>query len=82
MNTRATANGMPHGFQPTAITNGQSQRGTERHHNGNHNVALSPKALKSSGWVDRWLATCSDLAALERSNPMTRRVIDEIDGTG
>ena len=48
--------------------------------NGNHKVALSPKALKSSGWVDRWLATCSDLAALERSNPMTDAVIDEIDG--
>ena len=34
----------------------------------------------SSGWVDRWLAACSDLAELERSNPMTDAVIEEIDG--
>jgi 8-amino-7-oxononanoate synthase len=31
-------------------------------------------------WVDRWLAACSDLAELERSNPMTDAVIEEIDG--
>jgi 8-amino-7-oxononanoate synthase len=31
-------------------------------------------------WIDRWLATCSDLAELERSNPMSDAVIDEIDG--
>jgi 8-amino-7-oxononanoate synthase len=31
-------------------------------------------------WVDRWLAVCSDLAELERSNPMTDAVIDEISG--
>jgi 8-amino-7-oxononanoate synthase len=36
--------------------------------------------LGSSRWIDRWLATCSDLAALERSNPMTDAVIEEIDG--
>jgi 8-amino-7-oxononanoate synthase len=34
----------------------------------------------SSSWVDRWLAVCSDLAELERSNPMTDAVIDEISG--
>src|SRR6476661_2087759 len=34
----------------------------------------------SDGWVDRWLEACTDLAALERSNPMTDAVIDEIDG--
>ena len=34
----------------------------------------------SRAWVDRWLATCSDLAELERSNPMTDAVIEEIDG--
>ena len=34
----------------------------------------------SRPWVDRWLAACSDLAELERSNPMTDAVIDEIDG--
>ena len=34
----------------------------------------------NNGWVDRWLAACSDLAALERSNPMTDAVIDEISG--
>jgi len=31
-------------------------------------------------WIDRWLAACHDLAELERSNPMTDAVIDEIDG--
>jgi 8-amino-7-oxononanoate synthase len=33
----------------------------------------------SPRWIDRWLAACSDLAELERSNPMTDAVIDEID---
>jgi 8-amino-7-oxononanoate synthase len=31
-------------------------------------------------WFDRWLAACEDLAELERTNPMTDAVIDEIDG--
>src|SRR6266481_5979824 len=34
----------------------------------------------SSRWIDRWLAACQDLAELERSNPMTDAVVDEIDG--
>jgi 8-amino-7-oxononanoate synthase len=34
----------------------------------------------STRWIDRWLAACGDLAELERSNPMTDAVIDEIDG--
>jgi 8-amino-7-oxononanoate synthase len=38
----------------------------------------SPQA--SPRWIDRWLAACSELAELERSNPMTDAVIDEIDG--
>jgi 8-amino-7-oxononanoate synthase len=38
----------------------------------------SPSA--SNRWIDRWLAACSELAELERSNPMTDAVIDEIDG--
>ena len=33
-----------------------------------------------TGWFDRWLAACQDLAELERSHPMTDAVIDEIDG--
>ena len=37
-------------------------------------------AHASTRWIDRWLAACSDLAELERSNPMTDAVIDEIDG--
>jgi 8-amino-7-oxononanoate synthase len=36
--------------------------------------------IRSSRWIDRWLAACHDLAELERSNPMTDAVIDEIDG--
>jgi 8-amino-7-oxononanoate synthase len=35
---------------------------------------------RSDDWVGRWLAACADLAELERSNPMTDAVIDEIDG--
>src|SRR3954468_23483767 len=38
----------------------------------------SPHA--SNRWIDRWLAACSELAELERTNPMTDAVIDEIDG--
>ena len=34
----------------------------------------------SPRWIDRWLEACSELAELERSNPMTDAVIDEIDG--
>ena len=34
----------------------------------------------STRWIDRWLAACSELVELERSNPMTDAVIDEIDG--
>ena len=34
----------------------------------------------STRWIDRWLAACSDLVELERSNPMTDAVIEEIDG--
>jgi 8-amino-7-oxononanoate synthase len=36
--------------------------------------------IGSSRWIDRWLAACRDLAELERSNPMSDAVIDEIDG--
>src|SRR6059058_3677394 len=31
-------------------------------------------------WSDKWLGACKDLADLERSNPMTDAVIDEISG--
>jgi 8-amino-7-oxononanoate synthase len=41
-------------------------------------AVLSPQARTS--WIDRWLAACSGLAELERSNPMTDAVIDEISG--
>ena len=34
----------------------------------------------SDDWVGRWLDACSDLAELERSNPMIDAVIEEIDG--
>ena len=33
-----------------------------------------------SRWIDRWLAACRDLAELERSNPMSDAVVEEIDG--
>ena len=40
----------------------------------------SRSALAATPWIDRWLDACRDLAELERSNPMTDAVIDEIDG--
>ena len=43
-------------------------------------VSETRSALATTRWIDRWLAACSDLAELERSNPMTDAVIDEIDG--
>jgi 8-amino-7-oxononanoate synthase len=40
----------------------------------------APRSRSASRWIDRWLAACSELAELERSNPMTDAVIEEIDG--
>jgi 8-amino-7-oxononanoate synthase len=40
----------------------------------------SDRRRASDDWVARWLEACSDLAELERSNPMTDAVIDQIDG--
>src|SRR5256714_223454 len=42
--------------------------------------AASRPAPTAAAWIDKWLAACHDLAELERSNPMTDAVIDEIDG--
>jgi 8-amino-7-oxononanoate synthase len=42
--------------------------------------AASRPAPTAVAWIDKWLAACHDLAELERSNPMTDAVIDEIDG--
>ncbi len=36
--------------------------------------------LPTVAWIDKWLAACHDLAELERSNPMTDAVIEEVDG--
>src|SRR3954471_965385 len=43
-------------------------------------VGARTESGSSSGWIDRWLAACRDLAELERSNPMTDAIVDEIDG--
>ena len=37
-------------------------------------------ASTTPAWVDKWLDACHDLAELERSNPMTDAVIEELDG--
>jgi 8-amino-7-oxononanoate synthase len=42
--------------------------------------AGSPATLPAPAWIDKWLAACHDLAELERSNPMTDAVIEEVDG--
>jgi 8-amino-7-oxononanoate synthase len=44
-------------------------------------ASVGPRAAPNpAAWIDKWLAACRDLAELERSNPMTDAVIDEIDG--
>jgi 8-amino-7-oxononanoate synthase len=44
-------------------------------------ASVGPRAApRPSAWIDKWLAAVHDLAELERSNPMTDAVIDEIDG--
>src|SRR5213079_3680990 len=39
-------------------------------------AAVMPRPAR----IDKWLGACRDLADLERSNPMTDAVVDEIDG--
>jgi 8-amino-7-oxononanoate synthase len=34
----------------------------------------------SGDWAARWLEACADLAELERSNPTSDAVIEEVDG--
>jgi 8-amino-7-oxononanoate synthase len=42
---------------------------------------VGPRAAPSpSAWIEKWLAAVHDLAELERSNPMTDAVIEQIDG--
>ena len=44
-------------------------------------IPVGPRAApKPHAWIDKWLAAVHDLAELERSNPMTDAVIEEIDG--
>ena len=45
-----------------------------------HEASQTVSPERATGWFDRWLAACQDLAELERSHPMTDAVIDEIDG--
>src|SRR5436190_14016550 len=47
---------------------------TARVSSGQAAVMLRP------AWIDKWLGACKDLADLERSNPMTDAVVDEIEG--
>src|SRR5262245_36366850 len=44
------------------------------------NRATGTRTRANDRWIDRWLEACRDLADLERSNPMTDAVIDEITG--
>ena len=36
--------------------------------------------LSTPAWIDKWLAAVQDLAELERSNPMTDAVIEQVEG--
>jgi 8-amino-7-oxononanoate synthase len=47
---------------------------------GTHVPGYPPIAPTPRRWVDSWLETCRDLAALKSSHPMTDAVIDEVDG--
>jgi 8-amino-7-oxononanoate synthase len=42
--------------------------------------AATTRASGARPWIEHWLETCSDLAALKASHPMMDAVIDEIDG--
>src|SRR5213079_162226 len=39
-------------------------------------AAVMPRPAR----IDKWLGACRDLADLERSNPMTDAVVDDLDG--
>jgi 8-amino-7-oxononanoate synthase len=44
-------------------------------------ASAGPRAAPSpTAWIDKWLTAVHDLAELERSNPMTDAVIEEVDG--
>src|SRR3954453_20554794 len=44
-------------------------------------IPVGPRAApKPHAWINKWLAAVQDLAELERSNPMTDAVIEEVDG--
>src|ERR1700755_2748475 len=43
-------------------------------------AVVADRPDRSARWIDRWLRGCEDLAELQRSNPMTDAVIEEIEG--
>ena len=43
-------------------------------------AVVADRPDRSARWIDRWLGACEDLAELQRSNPMTDAVIEEIEG--
>ena len=45
-------------------------------------VATVPEALTgmATGWLERWLAACADLADLHAHNPLLDAVVQEVDG--
>jgi len=43
-------------------------------------VSAGPRTALARRWIDRWLEACHDLDELQRSNPMTDAVVEEIDG--
>jgi 8-amino-7-oxononanoate synthase len=47
---------------------------------GNGAGGDKPLRRQSDKWLDKWLATCADLARLKDTHPMLDAVIDEIDG--
>ena len=67
--------------RPSTRSSSFRRTGTRSGRNAHTQKRPGPcRPSKATGWFDRWLAACQDLAELERSHPMTDAVIDEIDG--
>ena len=50
------------------------------HASENGSKREKPLRRQSDKWLDKWLATCADLARLKDTHPMLDAVVDEIDG--
>ena len=54
--------------------------GSELDRTGSARAEAGARGGASRRWLERWLETCGDLAALQSSHPMMDAVIDEVNG--